>query len=127
MRIVKNNAIIAVLILVISSCFIAIQAYSLDYPHTSVNNIGCNSCHFVYGSESSLILEGLSYGLNIDDTQYNALCWSCHNDIQAPYKRTHSSLQIDNGYGDWSVECITCHYPHTQKQLKTHKTDSYLQ
>ncbi len=53
-------------------------------------------------------------------------CWSCHNDIQAPYKRTHSSLEIDNGYGDWSVECRTCHNPHSQKQIKKHKSESHL-
>ncbi len=114
----------AVLVLVLS--FLALPAYALDYPHTTVNNISCNSCHFVYGAEASLLVEGLNYGQNIDDTQYNALCWSCHNDIEAPYMRTHSSLQIDNGYGDWSIECRTCHNPHTQRQIKSYGSDTYL-
>ncbi len=120
----KKTVQISILLLIL--IFIAQPADTLDYPHTSINNIGCNSCHFVYGSGSSLLLDGLSYGQNIDDTQYNALCWSCHNDIQAPYMRTHSSLQIDNSYGDWTVECRTCHYPHSQKQLRTHGSASYL-
>ncbi len=117
---------IQVSIIALILIFAALPADTLDYPHTDVNNIGCNSCHFVYGSGSSLISKGLSYGQNLDDTQTNALCWSCHNDIQAPYMRTHSSLQTDNSYGDWTVECRTCHYPHSQKQLRTHGSASYL-
>ncbi len=104
----------------------SVKVYSQDYPHRGENNIGCNSCHFIFGSQASLLVEGLSYGQNIDDTQYNALCWSCHNDIQANYVRTHSSLQMDNGYGDWAIECKTCHNPHSQKQVSSHGSDSYL-
>ncbi len=114
----KTAFLLKVQMLSLFLCLIASPVFSLDYPHTTVNNISCDSCHFVYGSESSLMIEGLSYGQNIDDTQYNALCWSCHNDIAAPYQRTHSSLQIDDSYGDWTVECRVCHNPHSQRQFR---------
>jgi predicted CxxxxCH...CXXCH cytochrome family protein len=102
------------------------QVYALDYPHNDINNYSCASCHYVYGSESSLLLEGLNYGQNIDDTQYNALCWQCHNDIKAPLVNTHSSLQTDNRYGDWTVECRVCHNPHYQKQVRTYGAESFI-
>ncbi len=105
----------------------AIRAEALDYPHTSVNNITCEACHFVYGGEPSL-LPGWTNVLtqNIDDSQYNILCWSCHNDIEATYVRTHSSLEIDSGYGDWTVECRVCHNPHTQRQFRTYPESSLI-
>jgi len=100
--------------------------YAIDYPHNTINDIGCDTCHYIYGSESSLLVEGLNYGQDIDDTQYNALCWQCHNDIKAPYVKTHSSLQINNKYGDWTIECRVCHNPHYQKQARTYKSESYI-
>ncbi|RJR17296.1 MAG: hypothetical protein C4581_08270, partial [Nitrospiraceae bacterium] len=75
------------------------KAYTIDYPHFEINNIGCDSCHFIYGTEPSLLPPWTAHTpQNIDDTQYNTLCWSCHNDSDAPYVRTHSSLQTDNSY-----------------------------
>ncbi|MBI5055204.1 MAG: CxxxxCH/CxxCH domain-containing protein [Nitrospirae bacterium] len=121
----KKETIIAILVL--TFCLITSHAYSLDYPHSSVNNIGCDSCHFVYGTQSTLMPEWTSHTQqNIDDTQYNSLCWSCHNDVDAPYVRTHSSLNIDNGYGNWTMECITCHDQHYQRQFRTYGSPSYL-
>ncbi len=106
---------------------VSIQAYSLDYPHTGVNNITCDACHFVYGDEPTLLPAWTNVvPQNIDDTRYNVLCWSCHNDVEAQYVRTHSSLEIDNSYGDWSVECRVCHNPHTQKQFKTYGVEGHL-
>jgi hypothetical protein len=107
-------------ILAIILGLIAIKGYSLDYPHSYINNIMCESCHFVFGEEPSLLPEWTKHDpQDIDDTQYNTLCWSCHNDIDAHYVRTHSSLQLDNSYGNWTVECKTCHNPHTQKHVIT--------
>lgn len=92
-----------------------------DYPHSVINNIGCDSCHFVYGTEPSHLPPWTAHiPQDVDDTQYNTLCWSCHNDVDAPYVRSHSSRQTDNDYGDWTVECRVCHYPHYQKQFKTY-------
>ncbi len=100
---------------------------ALDYPHTGVNSIGCNSCHFVFETEPTLLPPWTSQPpQDIDDTAYNKLCRSCHNDIDAPRMKMHSSLQIDNGYGDWTIECITCHNPHYQKQFRTYGSVSYL-
>jgi predicted CXXCH cytochrome family protein len=109
-------------------CLFATLAYSAsDFPHFGINNIGCDSCHFVYGSQPSLLPPWTSHvPQDIDDTQYNTLCWSCHNDIDAPFVKTHSSLQIDNSYGDWTVECRVCHNPHFQKQFRTYGNASYL-
>lgn len=107
--------------------FISVQSSALDYPHTEINNISCDSCHYVYGEEPALLPPWTVHvPQNIDDTQYNTLCWSCHNDIEAPYMRTHSSLETDNDYGNWTIECRTCHDPHTQPQVRAHGSDSYL-
>jgi hypothetical protein len=35
--------------------FIIINTEALDYPHSEINNISCESCHFVYGDEPSLL------------------------------------------------------------------------
>lgn len=123
-----GKIIIKSIILAAVLSLIAIQADPLDYyPHGSTNNIGCDSCHYVYGEEPSLLPPWTDHvPQDIDDTQYNTLCWSCHNDIEAPYLKTHSSLQIDNDYGDWTIECRTCHDPHTQMQIKTFGNSSHV-
>jgi predicted CxxxxCH...CXXCH cytochrome family protein len=117
------------IILIISAALILgiSKADALDYPHFDGNSIGCDSCHFVYGGQPDLLPPWTAHiPTDIDDTQSNTLCWSCHNDIEAPYVRTHSSLQIDNGYGDWTVECKTCHNPHYQRQADAYGSASYL-
>jgi hypothetical protein len=122
----KKQSTVYSLFLALILCFAAFQVNALDYPHFGVNSIGCDSCHFIYGTEPSLLPEWTSHTPeDIDDTQYNTLCWSCHNDIEAPYVRTHSSLQIDDSYGNWTVQCIVCHNPHYQKQTE-HGSESYL-
>ncbi|RJR17297.1 MAG: hypothetical protein C4581_08275 [Nitrospiraceae bacterium] len=124
----KRGEKIYALVIAIAFCLLATRAYSAnDYPHFGINNLGCDSCHFVYGSQPSLLPPWTEHvPQDIDDTQFNTLCWSCHNDIDAPYVKTHSSLQIDNSYGDWTVECRVCHNPHFQKQFRTFGTSSYL-
>jgi predicted CXXCH cytochrome family protein len=123
----KKKKIIKTLLLTLIISLTAIQADTLDYPHTGANNIGCDSCHFIYGGEPSLLPPWTSHTpQDIDDTQYNTLCWSCHNGLDFIYVRTHSSLSTDNSYGDWSVECRTCHNPHYQKQFRTYGNASYL-
>ncbi|HBH61185.1 MAG TPA: hypothetical protein DDX85_05485 [Nitrospiraceae bacterium] len=123
----KSHIIIKILILGILLIFTAPNGNAFDYPHFGGNNIGCSSCHFIYGTEPTLLPPWTAHvPQDIDDTQYNTLCWSCHNDIDAPYVRTHSSLQIDNGYGNWTIECRTCHNPHYQKQADTYGSQSYL-
>lgn len=118
---IKRILVISVLLIVFT-----LNAFALDYPHHEINNIGCDSCHFIYGTEPSLLPEWTDHlPQHIDDTQYNTLCWSCHNDTDAPYVRTHSSRSTDNSYGNWTVECRVCHNPHYQKQ-KEYGSSSYL-
>ena len=107
---------------------IAFKAEALDYPHNSENNYSCENCHYVYGSEPTLLPEWtLHIPEDIDDTQYNTLCWSCHDNLTAPYMKTHSSLVLDNGYGDWAVECRVCHNPHKQQFRSTnHGGQAYV-
>ncbi|MBI5657195.1 MAG: hypothetical protein HZC44_10460, partial [Geobacter sp.] len=116
--------------IVIAAIFVflaAFKAYALDFPHYDVNSISCDSCHFIYGGETQLLPSWTAHApQDIDDTQFNTLCWSCHNDIDAPFVRTHSSLNIDNGYGNWTMECRVCHNPHQQKQFRTYGSASYL-
>jgi len=123
----KLYVIIISIVSALAVCLFPAKGHALDYPHFSGNSIGCNSCHFVYGMQPSLLPPWTAHvPQDIDDTQHNTLCWSCHNDIEAPFVRTHSSLQTDNGYGDWSMECRTCHNPHSQKQADTYGSSSYL-
>ena len=125
----KINKIIKSLFLTLSICLIAVQADTMDYPHSYMENIECDACHFVYGGEPSLLPLWTSHvQQNIDDTQFNVLCLDCHDNDVAPFMRTHSSLQIDNGYGDWTIECRTCHYPHKQNQVweSSYRPDVYL-
>lgn len=107
----------------------AMFVQALDFPHTDVNNIGCLNCHdlhtFEPGTPLLKIVNSIDPG-NIDDTAFNNLCWSCHNDSVAPYRRPHSSYVIDNSYGDWAIECKTCHNPHYNPQLKQYGSESYL-
>jgi predicted CxxxxCH...CXXCH cytochrome family protein len=122
----NKRVIIKALVLAFFLSLTAMQADALDYPHNGTSNINCEDCHYVWGSEPSLLLQGLSFGLNIDDTQYNALCWSCHDNVTATQVYTHSSLQTVNGYGNWTTECKTCHEPHGNYQFRTYGSASYI-
>ncbi|MBI5408469.1 MAG: hypothetical protein HZA14_03790, partial [Nitrospirae bacterium] len=123
----NKRALFKIAFLAWALILIATNANSLDYPHNGINNIGCDSCHFIYGGEPSLLPPWTVHTpQDIDDTQFNTLCWSCHNDIDAPYMRTHSSLQIDTSYGNWTVECKVCHNPHYQRQFRAYGSASYL-
>ncbi|MEN8262176.1 MAG: LamG-like jellyroll fold domain-containing protein [Nitrospirota bacterium] len=123
---------IRIFILSFLFCLIAVQADTLDYPHNSANNITCESCHFVYGGDEVLLI--LPEWVNhvpetIDDTQFNTLCWSCHTEtLSGPlFMETHSSRVLDNGYGDWAVECRVCHNPHKQQfRSANHGSEAYI-
>ena len=80
-------------------------ALALDAPHNLLN---CDDCHVGHGATYP--------------TQLGFLCQSCHYDlgpgnpgVTAPI--THSSLTIDNSFGNWDLDCWACHDPHTQEQL----------
>ncbi|MDH3328701.1 MAG: hypothetical protein OEM01_05655 [Desulfobulbaceae bacterium] len=100
--------------------------YAGGYPHYLQNGIDCSNCHNVYGSQPKLLWEQQAQ-LDIDHTPANQLCWSCHNDSDAPAVVTHSSLQASNKYGNWMVECVVCHDPHFQFQAMNYPNDYIAQ
>jgi cytochrome c len=107
-RKVTKKLVIKTLIFALLLALIFIQAEALDYPHNKLNKISCDSCHFVYGGEPSLLPPWTAHTpQDIDDTQYNTLCWSCHNDIEAPVSNNKIEA-INNSY---------CIYP---KYIFTH-------
>jgi len=69
---------------------------------------------------------------NVEDSSFNGLCWSCHNDIAAIRIKTHSSRSTSEQYGDadgdgtpgWSIECRVCHDPHSQPQFSAYPLES---
>jgi len=114
--------------MLISWIMVPAQAgYLLDFPHTTVNNIDCFNCHNVLGGmEKFFNVVMPDPPQNLDDTPANNLCWSCHNDVVAPFMKTHSSISIDNDYGDWAIECRTCHEPHYHYQLAAYGEEAHL-
>jgi len=98
-----------------------------DAPHNAANSQGCLSCHDMTSTLPNLMPPWVAHTpTDIDDTLLNSMCWSCHNDIDAPYVKTHSSLTTSDRYGDWSVECRVCHNLHTQEQLRRYGVQGYL-
>ena len=123
----KFNLAKAVLIQLLFLISVVTATYANDYPHTDGNNIQCMDCHDIHSGFASLLrVDAGHVPQNIDDTLANNLCWSCHNDVIAPFMKTHSSLNIDDGYGDWSIECKTCHNPHQQRQVRGYGTEAFL-
>jgi predicted CxxxxCH...CXXCH cytochrome family protein len=110
-------------VLTLGLSLIAIFTHALDYPHTNypsgVNTINCGDCHFTHGTPPWDTPPS-----NIDETFYNNLCFQCHNDVIAPTERTHSSLQLDNSYGNWSIQCWKCHDPHAHEQPDAYGSSS---
>jgi hypothetical protein len=78
-------------------------ALGTDDTWNGPHNIDCSHCHD---------LRGASYPKFIA-----RLCQSCHFDGgPAPGVATHSSKTTDTGYGNWDLDCWSCHNPHTQEQ-----------
>lgn len=108
---------IKTLLMVTVICLAGVSANAhemLQWPH----NDGCDYCHHSHHSGEPSLLPATTNipPTNIEETQYNNLCQSCHATGGGPFVNTHSSVQIDNGYGDWSVDCRTCHDPHLHEQ-----------
>ncbi|MEW6219055.1 MAG: LamG-like jellyroll fold domain-containing protein [Thermodesulfobacteriota bacterium] len=96
----------------------------LDSPHSSVNSLSCLSCHYMtFQNPPDWVLHEPQ---DIDDTAYNNLCWSCHNNVIAPHVAPHSSLETSTRYGTWSIECRACHWVHQQMQYRTYGAASYV-
>jgi hypothetical protein len=87
-----------------------------DSPHNTTNGILCSSCHDFTSLDPKFIPVDPDEGSTIDETRYNSLCWSCHySGSDAPYVKTHSSLNTSDRYGDWTVECCVYHNQHKQE------------
>jgi hypothetical protein len=87
-----------------------------DLPHIIYppwDSAYCYSCH----------ITGLHHNTNPTyPGSIKDLCESCHvSGGEATPAVTHSSRIIDNDYGDWEVDCWSCHSPHHQRQ-----DDKYL-
>ncbi len=134
----RKRLSIKILLLALGLSLIPITAHTLpiiprDYPHNTANTIECVRCHFI----KNLALPWSDhFPVDIDDTPWNQLCLSCHLDkLDAPpTKKTHSSIQLGDKYGDadndtvpgWSIECKTCHLPHQQDQILAYGAAGYL-
>jgi parallel beta-helix repeat protein len=123
---IKVSKQIFTLIFLFFSLAASLQAQ--DFPHSfGGNGIGCFDCHDIHGTADKLLkIIDPNPPEDIEDTPANNLCWSCHNDVIAPFMRTHSSISIDNGYGDWMMECRRCHNPHFHPQQKYNGDEAYL-
>jgi hypothetical protein len=77
-----------------------LESLAIDPPHDALQ---CSQCHSTHGAAYPSIL--------------GYLCAECHySGGPAREAETHSSRLIDNGYGNWEVDCWACHDPHTQYQ-----------
>lgn len=102
-------------------------SFANDPPHDEGSSMNCVTCHDMTAYDQlNLIPVGTFVpGPPIDYTLYNFVCWgNCHvAGGSAVSMQTHSSLQTDNGYGDWTVECWVCHNQHIQQQNRTYGTN----
>ncbi len=110
----------------------AAVAAALDFPHTPSNptvpDLSCLNCHDLDSEEAKLLKPSAPHPeMGGSDTNPNNLCWSCHIGPQlAPYRAPHSSQQTSDQFGDWFIECRTCHNPHYQPQLARYGEEAYL-
>ncbi|MBU0479561.1 MAG: hypothetical protein KKG47_00535 [Proteobacteria bacterium] len=87
-------------------------AYYTDTPHNESNGIRCNDCHVHPAYDNHV--PG-----NIDDTVNNVICLGCHGpEGTAPQHTLHSDLEI-NGTETWTTQCIDCHDPHFQDNIRS--------
>ncbi|MHC4685859.1 MAG: CxxxxCH/CxxCH domain c-type cytochrome, partial [Planctomycetota bacterium] len=120
-----KRAIIIAIFLTSITALLASSAHAagfLDFPH---KYNGCNNCHLGTNPGEPSMLPAFNC-TTIDDTQHNNLCESCHEGVTAPLMKTHSSIRFGTKYGNWSVECVTCHFPHKQMQFLEYGIETYL-
>jgi hypothetical protein len=123
MRSPLHKSLLALTALLIFIGPVSADQLGLDYPHNATNSINCWSCHYNTNNPASWATH---VPQDIDDTPWNNLCWSCHNDVDAQYVLTHSSLNAGDDYGEWTIECKTCHWVHHQRQLRAYGAEGYV-
>ncbi|NIN34170.1 MAG: hypothetical protein GTO60_03315, partial [Gammaproteobacteria bacterium] len=123
-----QKVVIIVLILALGLSLPALQATAykiLDYPH---DDNECDYCHYTGSSTEPALMPPWTNipPTNIDETQFNNLCQSCHTTAGvAPFQKTHSSLVI-NEVQEWTTECVNCHSPHQHQMYRTYGSEAYL-
>ncbi|MEW6219311.1 MAG: cytochrome c3 family protein [Thermodesulfobacteriota bacterium] len=88
--------------------------FDYHYPHNWSTSTACESCHYMVQEAPPAWVSSA--------TPYDTLCLSCHNEVIQPNLtvQTHSSANTSSRYGDWAVECRTCHWPHHQRQYQVY-------
>ena len=130
MRQITKTALRAILALSLMLAAMVIGA--LDFPHSPsspvIPDLSCLNCHDLDSEEAKLLRSSQPHPeMDGDDTNPNNLCWSCHTGPQlAPYRVAHSSQQVGDQFGEWFIECRTCHNPHYQPQFIRYGEASYL-
>ena len=118
-------------VLVLSIVFVRVgSVIALDPPHNSYNassgfSLTCSSCHYdVTTSATPAWLTAPTTTTTLIDN----LCLSCHSagkisDTNYSDISTHASLNTSTKYGNWYLECRTCHNPHFQQQITNFPSD----
>ncbi len=122
----KRSLILNVIMMLGFAALIVNSAAALDYPHTDVGisaPVTCGDCHYSHGDPPWKP----STPANIDETFYNNQCMSCHSGSPGTDVKTHSSIQVDGGYGNWSIECWHCHDAHENEQFDDHIPEVYIE
>lgn len=87
------------LLLLFAGFLLGGPVHAIDPPHDP----DCATCHGTHGNNYPGLL--------------GKLCKGCHFEGgPATSVRRHSSLTTDDGYGNWDVDCWTCHDPHEHEQ-----------
>ncbi|NJD56528.1 MAG: CxxxxCH/CxxCH domain-containing protein, partial [Nitrospirae bacterium] len=110
------SAVAATLIAIILSVIApGIGSGANQPPHIPETGVNCDSCHLPATDPVWAV------GNDPDPDQnepYNRICWKCHDDVKAPFKKTHSSTAVNSTkYGQWKWLCTNCHNPHQQTQV----------
>lgn len=82
---------------------------SLKGLSVKVNNVG--------GSPTSSGTAAAGNGLLLRRTHGSELCIDCHN------LKTHTSQETSTKYGNWALDCLTCHTPHTTTNIHLVKNE----
>ncbi len=118
----KITILLAVLLMAI---YATASFAALDPPHNPNIDYHCNDCHFTDPNNPPSWYDGPN-DPTTDDTPLNRLCATCHQGGVAQEVMTHSAYAIgDYSYGTWNLECVECHNPHYQRQIRRYGSISY--
>lgn len=114
------NLLPLLLFFVITACPSGVS--SLDNPHNVYKTINCGNCHV---TDPDAIWWTDQGG---EQSGSKGVCRSCHTSGGlGPYVSTHSSAAVSSvKYGTWDNKCTVCHNPHTQRQFRAWKSESYV-